>query len=359
MSSDSIAEISDIHFGVRQDSSYFHKNNRKFYTNCFFPELDRRKIDTLIINGDLYDRRKFSSYYTLSEAKEYFFQPLYDRGIKTYVIIGNHDIFLRGSLEINSPSLLFREFDNLTIIDRPITIDIKGIPTCMLPWICSDNYDETIQVIKDTPATDCFGHLEIQGFPMYRNQEVSTVGFPAEMFNKFERVYSGHFHTRSSRGHIQYLGAAGEYTWNDYDDDRGFNIFNPHDKKLEFIPNPYKMFSKLEYDDKNGKTDIKASDVREKFVKIIVTNKTDYQLFDKFIQKVYNNGPYEVKIIDDFSEFTNVTITGDINLENTQEILRKYVDSIDMSADKERIKNYLQQIYIEAINSDFGNFINE
>ena len=37
-----------------------------------------------------------------------------------------------------------------------------------LPWICDDNYEDSIHAIDHSEAAICFGHLEIKGFEMHK-----------------------------------------------------------------------------------------------------------------------------------------------------------------------------------------------
>ena len=66
-------------------------------------------------------------------------------------------------------------------------------------------------------------------------------------FNKFEKVYSGHYHTRSTDGKIYYLGNPYEMFWNDVKDDRGFHIFDTETLEHTPVNNPYRLFYNVYY----------------------------------------------------------------------------------------------------------------
>jgi DNA repair exonuclease SbcCD nuclease subunit len=222
----------------------------------------------------------------------------------------------------------------------------------MMPWICPENYQESIDEMKNTKAEICMGHFEIAGFAMHRGME-SHDGLSKEIFDKFDMVFSGHYHHRSDDGHIYYLGNPYELTWQDFKDTRGFHLFDLERRELEFIPNPNTMFERVEYDDKDCEPiDLDLIDLSGKYVKLVVVNKTDYYKFDKFIQKLYNKGCYEIKIIEDFSEFEEGQIDEEINLEDTVSVLSNYVDSIETDVDKEQIKTFMRTLYTEAVNQE-------
>jgi DNA repair exonuclease SbcCD nuclease subunit len=345
-----VAIITDQHFGARNDSIAFLDFFEKFYENVFFPKLDEEGITTVLILGDTFDRRKYVNFYALDRAKKMFFDKLEERGIRVHMLAGNHDTYYKNTNEVNSPKLLLTEYNNIDVIDSPETIVVGGVPICMMPWICPDNYQESIDHIKNTKAEICMGHFEIAGFAMYRGME-SHEGLSKETFDKFDMVFSGHYHHKSDDGQIYYLGNPYELTWQDYNDTRGFHLFCLQSRKLEFIANSYRMFERVEYNDKETEpVDLDSLDLEKKYVKLVVVNKTDYYKFDKFIQKLYNKGCHEIKIIEDMSEFNDGEIGEEINLEDTVSVLSNYVDSIETDVDKELIKTYMKSLYTEAVN---------
>lgn len=347
-----VAIITDQHFGARNDSIAFLDFFQKFYDDTFFPALDSAGINTVLILGDTFDRRKYVNFYALDRAKKMFFDKLEERGIRVHMLAGNHDTYYKNTNDVNSPDLLLREYNNIDVIDSPETIVIDGTSVCMMPWICPENYQVSLDEMKNTKAEICMGHFEIAGFAMHRGME-SQDGLSKEIFDKFDMVFSGHYHHRSDDGHIYYLGNPYELTWQDFKDTRGFHLFDLERRELEFIPNPNTMFERVEYNDREqDPIDLDAIDLTGKYVKLVVVNKTDYYKFDKFIQKLYNKGCYEIKIIEDFSEFEDGEIGEEINLEDTVSVLSNYVDSIETDVDKEQIKTFMRTLYTEAVNQE-------
>lgn len=345
-----VAIITDQHFGARNDSVAFLNFFETFYTNIFFPKLEEQSIDTVLILGDTFDRRKYVNFYALQRAKQMFFDKLKEKNINVHMLAGNHDTYFKNTNDVNSPDLLLKEYDNINVIDSPQTINVYNTDICMMPWICSENYQESIDHIKNTKAEICMGHFEIAGFAMYRGME-SHEGLSKEMFDKFDLVFSGHYHHKSDDGHIYYLGNPYELTWQDYNDPRGFHLFDLNTRKLEFVYNSNRMFERIEYNDKEQEPiDLDALDLTNKFVKLVVVNKTDYYKFDKFSQILYNKGCNEIKIIEDLSEFEDGEIGEDINLEDTVSVLSHFIDSVETDVDKEQIKTFMRTLYTEAVN---------
>jgi DNA repair exonuclease SbcCD nuclease subunit len=320
-----------------------------FYKNIFFPKLKEEGITTILILGDTFDRRKYINFNSLARAKKMFFDVAYDNDMMITMIAGNHDTYYKNTNDVNSPELTLAEYININIVTRPETVNIHGVPVCFLPWICADNYQDSMNEIKNTKADLCMGHLEIAGFAMYRGVE-SHDGLSKDAFSKFDMVFSGHYHHRSDDGHIYYLGNPYELTWQDYKDPRGFHLFDLSTRQLEFVQNPYSLFERYEYDDTLNEEDPLFVNFKDKYVKVVVVNKTDYYNFDKFITNLYNSNPLEVKIIEDFSEFTEGQVDDTINLEDTSSVLSNYIDSLETDVDKERIKSFMKTLYTEAVN---------
>lgn len=341
-----IALITDTHFGARGDSGSFDLSFKRFYDEVFFPTLEERKIDTIIHLGDCFDRRKYVNFNSLKTCKEYFFDKARDRGIKISMLVGNHDTYFKNTNDVNSPNLLLGEYSNVNTISRPTIEEFDGLKILMLPWICTDNYDEVMEYIKDGDAKVCFGHLELNGFQMWKGQE-SHDGYDPKMFKDYRLVCSGHFHHRHGKDNIYYLGNPYQMFWNDYDDERGFHIFYTNTLECEFIANPFTMFEKLYYDDSKPLPDV--NNYKDKMVKLIVVNKTNIYEYDRYVDQLYKANPIEVRIIEDYSEFEAEAV-GDENLDvsDTLTLLEQYVDAVDTEADKNKLKTIMKTLYVEA-----------
>ena len=337
-----VAIITDTHFGVRKGSQIFHDYFEKFYKETFFPTLEAYGIDSVIHLGDVFDVRKGIDYWSLEWSKRVFFDPLREKGISLMVAVGNHDIFYKTSLKINSPGINLREYENVMTIDFPQTQIVKGTGVFMVPWICEDNAETFIQMRDMSLAKVAMGHLEVTGF--YANQNYQCEhGTNPKVFEQFDTVFSGHFHKRSTRGNITYLGNPYQLYWNDEGDTRGFNIYDLESGELEFIENPTKMFHKIYYNE--GQL-INPNQYKDSYVKIIVEGKSTPKKLSQLVDSLYKVGVHDVKVV----ENVDLTIDGDIEVEaeDTLTTLKTYVDAMDDSVNKENIIDIFQSLYIEA-----------
>ena len=338
-----IGIITDTHYGCRKGSKHFHEYFEKFYADIFFPTLEKEGINTIVHMGDIFDSRKSIDYQSLEWAKRVVFEPL--KKYKVHLITGNHDCYYKNTNEVNSPELLLKDYTNIKTYSSPKTVKIEGLSILLLPWICSENYEESLKEIKKSKAKIVMGHLEINGFKATRGHMMED-GIDVGLFNKFDKVFSGHFHTRSDDGQIFYLGNPYELFWNDVNDPRGFTIFDTETLEHTPINNPYKLFYNIYYEDTNYKL-FNAMEYANKIVKVIVRKKTKPKNFEKFIDKLYAVGVHELKIIENF----DIQVNEDFEIseeENTISILNRYIDESESDFDKNIIKGIFQDLYKQA-----------
>ena len=349
-----IALITDTHWGVRNDQVAFLDNNKKFLDDVFFPYIDTHSIVDVIHLGDLVDRRKYLNINTAKRLRDDFIGPLHARGIRAHLTIGNHDTYYKNTNSVNS----IREFykDDFTIYEQATTVEFDGVPILLMPWICDDNREHALDSIRNTNAQICMGHLELAGFEMYRGSPVSH-GDDRSLFNRFDLVCSGHYHHRSTSGNIHYLGSHAEFTWSDYDDPKGFHILDTETRELSFIENPYRMFRKMWYNDKDTTTEELLDRDWDKYtgsyVKLIVSNKDNPFNFDLFTSKLYEALPIEVIIVEDHR---NMDIIDEAELldetEDTLTILSRYISTIESNVDNNDLDKLMRSLYTEALHME-------
>lgn len=350
-----IAILGDTHFGARGDNPAFHQYFKKFYDNVFFPYLKEHNILDIIQLGDVFDRRKFVNFNSLKQSKDYFFDTL-NTEYNSWLLTGNHDTYFKNTNEVNSPELLLGEYHNIRLVNEPLEVQFDGADILLMPWISQENAQRCFNALKTTKSQIVMGHFEIEGFEMHKGAYCDD-GINPDIFDKFDMVISGHFHTRSFRGNITYTGTPYEMTWSDYGDPKGFFILDTETRELKFIQNPYCMFHKLWYDD-NGKSmdEILAQDLspyKDAIVKLIITNKLNPLWFDMFVEKLEKAGVSDLQIVEDH---LNLNLEDDADIvneaEDTLTILGKYVNQLDIKADKTKLNNLLRTLYNQALSME-------
>lgn len=338
-----VAIITDTHWSARKSSKIFQDYFELFYKNIFFPTLEEHGITTVIHMGDAFDSRKSIDFSGLDWTQRVVLNPL--SKYQVHMITGNHDTFYKSSNKINSPDLLLQSYTNIKTYSEPTEVTIGKLPILFLPWINSENEKKSMRMIQTSKSKVAMGHLELQGF--HANKDILIDhGMDSKIFDNFDRVFSGHYHTRSTNGKIFYLGNPYEIYWNDVNDTRGFHLFDTDTLELTEINNPYQMFHIIHYED----TDIQRMDFSQyenKIVKLIIRKRSDSKQFEKFLDKLYESNISDLKIIENFQVQESETFEHFEN-EDTLSILNRYIEESEIKLEKTKVQQILQQLYQEA-----------
>ena len=340
-----IALITDTHFGARNDSLIFSDFFRKFYENIFFPILKEREITEVIHLGDVVDRRKFINYKTLNSMKDILFDPLKEMGGNIKIIVGNHDIYYKNTLSVNSMTELTKGMDHVTVYVEPCEVSLtKDHKVLFVPWICDDNEEQTKELIEKTRTPVAFGHLHLEGIEQNKGS-FSIDGHQSSMFKAFQRVFSGHFHHRSTTGNITYLGNPYEITWSDYNDKRGFHIYDTETMETEFIENSYSMFHKIYYNDEKADYG-DLSKYENSYVKIIIENRNNSYLFQVLMDKLVDVGVGHISVVDNMFDIEDLgdDIENMEDVEDTMSVIKSCVDGLQIE-NKESLNILMQNLY--------------
>ena len=335
--------ITDQHFGVRNDNQHFINHYKRFYSKVVIPFIKASGIKEIISLGDTFDRRRYINFHSLDEAKEMWFDQLIKLGCNHTMLIGNHDIYYKNTLKVNAPHEILGEY-NFDVIDKPTTKSYDGTDILLLPWICDDNKSEVFEAVQRSKAPVCMGHLELNGFEAHPGHIMES-GMDKTFFNKFKRVFSGHYHQKSTKGNISYLGNPYQLYWNDYGCKRGFHVFDTSTLKTTFYRNPFDIFYKLYYN--NGVSIPESEDLKGSFVKLIVEEKGDYQKFDYAVKQLQNIGLGDLKIVEDLSAELECS-DSTMETEDTMTLLESYIDEIELKVDKSNVKSVMRSLYVEA-----------
>lgn len=215
----------DIHFGLRHNSAE-HNQDCLDFIDWMIDEAKKRNVDTCIFMGDWSHHRSNINMLTLDYTMKAL-RKLNTGFNKSYIMVGNHDIFYREKREIHS-LVIGSEFDNIVLVDQPM---VEG-NVALIPWLVEDEWKE----ITNINSKYLFGHLELPGFKMNANVEMpDTNMLKKEHFKHQDYVFSGHFHMRQTKGKVTYIGNPFGHNYADvWDFERGC-MYLEWDKEPEFI----------------------------------------------------------------------------------------------------------------------------
>ena len=345
-----VAILNDTHCGIRNSSEIFMEYQSRFYTDVFFPYLREHNIKKILHLGDYYENRTSINFKALHHNRRIFLDKLRDYGIHMDIIPGNHDCYFKNTNRLNAlKELLGHYMSEVRIIEEPEVVDYDGCKVALLPWINNENEKRIRDFIATCKADICGAHLELSGFEMQRGIECKD-GMDAATFEKFDMVLSGHFHTKSQNNNIHYLGSQMEFFWSDCNDKKYFHVLDTDTRELTAIENPITIFEKILYDDTSSKQALtNVSHLDNKFVKVIVVNKSKPAEFEKLIDRINSKKIYGLQIAENFQDFAGAQVEDEnISVESTDKLLYTYIDAVDTDLDKDRIKNKVHELMVEA-----------
>tara|TARA_Y100000310_G_scaffold339413_1_gene431982 strand:- start:163 stop:1209 length:1047 start_codon:yes stop_codon:yes gene_type:complete len=344
-----IALLNDTHWSARGDSQIFIDYFMKFFDDVFFPYIEEHNIDTIIHAGDFMDRRKFVNFNSLNQVRTRFFDKLHEKQITMHCILGNHDVYYRNTNRVNS---LVELFDNdMVIYEEPQVVKFDGLDIALLPWVNKENYDKSIEFIKTAEAPILIGHLELDGYHVMRGIEYHG-GMDADIFKRYERVFSGHFHCRQEKDNIYYLGTQYQITFSDLLEQKGFHVFDTDTREIEFIPNPHRMFVELNYNDEDGPLDLEKSNysgLRDTYVRIVVEHKEHPYSFERFVDKLYDVGASKITVVEESLDLSDDDEDLVDLAQDTVTLINNEIEGLEEVKDKDKMKKLIRDLYMESL----------
>jgi hypothetical protein len=349
-----IAFICDTHFGVRNDSPFFLDNALSFFENQFFPYLKEHNITNVIHLGDFFDRRKYVNFNTLSSVRKRFIRQFEEENINLHITIGNHDTYYRNTNDLNSlKEILTGRYDNIKVYEKPSVIKFDDFCFGIVPWVTKENENEVMSFISSCPCRMIGGHFEITGFQVVMGVK-HTHGFTTEMFNRFDRVLSGHFHIKQSQNNIHYLGTQYQINFSDVYSTKGFHVYDTQTDTMEFIENTNNIFHIFNYDDSSPEEVkkiakfIAETNLKNGFIRVTVRSKSKQQIFDKFIDALWDKGIQDLSVIEDQIEQKTSGVEFS-DSEDTMSVIDREVDAIERDLDKGKLKSLIRDLYMESL----------
>ena len=333
--------VGDIHFGVKKFNQSVLENQISYLKDIVL--LAKEKNKQIFQLGDIFDNRVNCDINFLNSVIE-FFQFVKDQGVIFNTLLGNHDIYFRNKLDVNLPSVIQRIFpDNFKLYTENTLIDFKDKKILVVPWIVNTS-EFPFDLMKKADAV--FGHLEINGFEMTKGHEAEEAKLNKKEFKI--PVFTGHFHIKSEKGSINYIGTPYQLNWGDFNEIKGVYILND-DLSVDFIENEKSpKHIQLSFDSNNkkpleiigfkkklsynlGEFKKNLESLRNHKIKFIInTNDNSYEDF-LFVLK---EAEIEFEIVNKFK--INEIEVNDVKINNTKDIILSFL--------KENHSHYIDEI---------------
>lgn len=390
----------DWHFGIKSNS-VSRLNILIKVVNEINRYIKDNKIRNLVFMGDLFHNRNNLSVQTINVALKCV--NTLAKSCNVFLIIGNHDLFNKNSVDVNSLNM-FRNTKNVTIIDHPTEYDMNGEPVLMCPWLTD------LSKFQDNAYSKLFGHFDIsfkflvasyieanisknitskevreliEKDEIFREPELDDIDFDAdddtETYMNGEKssdligtwtnivkekgtIFSGHIHGHrefyTNNRKFIFVGSPYQQTRGEKDSKDGFYIIN-EDGNHEF----HEITSAPIH------VDIRMSEVIRdisKFDFSIVKNSIVHKVYDvevdrvmdaKIAQMITDNKPYE-ELTPDFDVVQTYTDENGTDIGSVDalkkskiEYLHSYIDNIDGkvledgSLDREKLHSCMEEYY--------------
>lgn len=346
-----IALITDTHLGARSNCEHVNAYFLKFFSSFFFPVLKERGVKTVIHLGDLGQYKKQVNTKILHDWTSMVFEPLKD--YTCYFIVGNHDCYYKQNNSINLHRALNLEQNyGFAVIDSEV-MTLPEYSMDLLPWLSTEIKQSCISSLSRTTSKYLLGHLEFISIETPYSESQLTFDF----LKKYEKVFSGHFHTRTKVfDHVYYIGNPYPITWGDYGQDRGFSLFYPETGQLEFIKNPLSLFRKITFQgDEEMLHSFDFESCAHQHIKLLT--KVDFEhnsMLTQFLEKLEEVNPLSLTIEKEELLVDNVLNMESYVSKNMMFYIEKYLELLynsntKLNIDKERLLKLLHSIYIKSL----------
>ena len=198
-----------IPMGYPKHSEVMMDYQERFYRDVFFPYLKENGITKILHLGTITTTGS-SSTLGFEHNRKIFLEVLRTEKIHMDIILATMTCTTNTNDLSALKELLGHYMEEVRIIEKPMVVNYDGLDVALLPWINSENEEESMKFLKSCKAPVCGAHLELSGFEMQAGI-ICDHGMDPDYFKRFETVLSGHYHTKSSSGNIHYLGSQMEF----------------------------------------------------------------------------------------------------------------------------------------------------
>ena len=397
--------FTDIHFGIRNNS----KKRLQICVQIIKEIINACKkydVKQIFFAGDYFHSRNSLDVYTINVALKCCRSLA--KAAKLYIIIGNHDVFSKNTVNISSANI-FKDIPNVNIIDMSEVIELNGQRVLLAPWLTDlskyspesvdlaighfdpptnyliKSYIEEHSSNKLKTNEEIKALLEKDSFLTYSNdilidnsklEKINSknsenyIGNIVDPCKKGGIIYSGHIHGHREsnvKGRtLIFIGSPYQTTMGERDKQCGFYVLDSNNART-FIPItdvPKHIEIKISDIIEKGINDFDFSIVRKNIIKKVYDIQIDNVTEAKINQRISDNQPFEellsdwaIKVTRNDTQISNSSI--EAIKRSKLDYIKTYIDNIndkdleEKHISKDRVysilKSYYEQIIEEKI----------
>ena len=232
--------ITDTHFGIYLNNldKWMNMMESTFY-NYVIPYLreNAEPGDMLIHLGDLFDNRTSLPIIVINKVEK-ILKEISDI-LPMHIMVGNHDLWNKGSNDVNSVRMFGYMNKNITVYESTTTIDVSGQKLVLMPWV-----EKRLDMIKELNSNQgdyLFCHSDLNGCRMHLNSVAhrNPDKIDVEQFGGYKDVFSGHIHITQQSKNFRFIGSLYQMDRNDMGDQKGITILDLETGEVGFHKNDY------------------------------------------------------------------------------------------------------------------------
>ena len=261
--------LGDLHLG-KSLCDYDLIEDQRFILNQILEIIEKESVDGVLIAGDVYDKSIPSE--AATNLLDYFLVNLAKKGIKVFMVSGNHDSDDRlnfGSSLFTSNNIYISSIFDGTLHKQSVSDGDTVIDIYLLPFVKAsqvkhyfpdadiENYDDAVRTVINNTAIDpnhkniLLAHQFVAGTgvdPALGGSEsvgtqsvglVEKIGY--DCFDAFDYVALGHIHSpqRVGRDEVRYSGSPLKYSLSEANNEKTIPIITVSNEEkigIELIP---------------------------------------------------------------------------------------------------------------------------
>lgn len=327
--------VGDSHWGISNNNQRMVQQSITVW-NYILDLAKDYKCDAIIEAGDFLDKRKEIDAQLLDTIRTNLINRL---EIPLYMTVGNHNLYYKDTSTVNNISIFESLSNYCHVVDKPTSV--YGID--IIPWVTKDNVETITTYIKNSHNKYCVGHWELNGFQFDKSRisDVKEV-ISKSLLNKYTKVFSGHYHIRSEKDNVLYIGTPYQLTWIDVDVEKYVYILDTESGDLVELITSFELYKQFSINENNWK-EYCNDQLKDKLVKIFYEESFDKRLFNDVQTQFIQVNPNIQFIKKPSKEKKQKQIV----IDETQSLLDSVLDYVKntQQTDSDKIEILLKKVY--------------